>query len=213
MRGLLAFAMRVARAAAWCVRRQATRAQSDVTRAAVAAVQDTQLRFARAAVREAIPVTICMHALILICALLLAEPRPLAESDPAARPPSAADMHERAIALSGLSKTYGCPGLRLGWLATRSPAVLAAVATAKDYTTICHAAPAEVLALAALRDGDALAAANRTTIAANTAAARAAFSGLQDAIEWHDPQGGSIVFPRCVMCVVCATAVRRRALT
>lgn len=123
-----------------------------------------------------------------------------AESDPAARPPSAADMHERVIALSGLSKTYGCPGLRLGWLAARSPAVLATVAAAKDYTTICHAAPAEVLALAALRDGDALAAANRATIAANTAAARAAFAGLEDAVEWHDPQGGSIVFPRCARC-------------
>lgn len=119
-----------------------------------------------------------------------------AESDMAAQPPSAADMHERAIALSGLSKTYGCPGLRLGWLATRSHAALAAAAAGKDYTTICAAAPAEVLALAALRRGDALAAANRATIAANTAAARAAFAEVPDLVEWHDPQGGSIVFPR-----------------
>eukprot|EP00892_Ulva_mutabilis_P006113 jgi/Ulvmu1/3874/UM018_0093.1 len=110
--------------------------------------------------------------------------------------PSAADMHDRAIALSGLSKTYGCPGLRVGWLASCSRAVIDAVASGKDYTTICHPAPAEVLALAALRDGSTLAAAARAQIAANAAAAREAFGRLGGAVEWHEPQGGSIAFPR-----------------
>lgn len=166
-----------------------------------------------------IPMRLCMHGQPL--ELLGASSRTVglrgtrmhAESHPNEQIPSAAGMHERAIALSGLSKTYGCPGLRVGWLATRSRAALAAVAAAKDYTTICHPAPAEVLALAALRDGGALAAANREMIAANAAAARAAFARLSSAVEWHDPQGGSIAFPRCapatrLCCVCCAIACR-----
>ena len=34
--------------------------------------------------------------------------------------PSAADLYEKAIVLSGLSKTYGLPGLRAGWVVIRN---------------------------------------------------------------------------------------------
>src|SRR5690606_6876146 len=72
------------------------------------------------------------------------------ERDPADRLPSAADRYERAIVLSGLSKTYGLPGLRTGWLGVRDPAVRAALINWKHYTTICAAAPGEALARVAL---------------------------------------------------------------
>ena len=49
----------------------------------------------------------------------------LLEYDPAERLPSVADLYERGIALSGLSKSFALPGLRIGWLASHDRDFLA----------------------------------------------------------------------------------------
>ena len=45
---------------------------------------------------------------------------------PGSRPtlPAAVECYAKAVTLSGLSKAYGLPGLRVGWLASRDEAVL-----------------------------------------------------------------------------------------
>ena len=59
--------------------------------------------------------------------------------------PAACDAYPaRGISLSGLSKTVGLPGLRIGWLASQDEQFMARVGQLKDYTTICPAAPSEV---------------------------------------------------------------------
>lgn len=67
-----------------------------------------------------------------------------AELDPESRLPAACDVYERGVSLTGVSKTLGCPGLRIGWLACRGSAVLGRVGELKDWTTICSSAPSEV---------------------------------------------------------------------
>ena len=47
-----------------------------------------------------------------------------------------------------MSKSFGLAGLRLGWIACRNRAVLEKMATFKDYTTICTAAPVNLATLA-----------------------------------------------------------------
>ncbi|MEZ4861969.1 MAG: aminotransferase class I/II-fold pyridoxal phosphate-dependent enzyme [Caldilineaceae bacterium] len=120
----------------------------------------------------------------------------LLEHDPAHRLPPLCDCYERAISLSGLSKTYGLPGLRLGWLATQMMDLPMRWLTLKDYTTICNSAPSEILALIALRAGEQLAARNRTIVQQNLKLAHAFCSRHAQQIQWLAPQGGSTVFPR-----------------
>src|SRR5579859_6548677 len=74
------------------------------------------------------------------------------EHDPQSRLPAACDLDERAISLGSISKSYGLPGLRLGWLVTRDAALREAIMALKDYTTICSSAPSEVLTAVALRN-------------------------------------------------------------
>jgi aspartate/methionine/tyrosine aminotransferase len=74
------------------------------------------------------------------------------EYNPADRLPAACDMYERAVSLGSISKSYGLPGLRIGWIATRDASIREAVSTLKDYTTICASAPSEFLTALALRN-------------------------------------------------------------
>ncbi len=116
------------------------------------------------------------------------------EYDPAARLPSGCDLYERAITLAGLSKTYGLPGLRAGWLALADPSLRDRILGWKDYTTICASAPAEILAQVALRVGEQLAARNRGIILDNLALAEPFFSRWETVFRWNRPQAGSVAF-------------------
>jgi aspartate/methionine/tyrosine aminotransferase len=117
------------------------------------------------------------------------------EHEPARQLPAAADLYEKAVSLSGLSKAYALPGLRIGWLATRDAALLGSCANLKDYVSICGSAPSEVLAIIALRAGARILARNRGIIADNLRAARG-FCAVHDRwCRWIPPLAGSTAFP------------------
>jgi aspartate/methionine/tyrosine aminotransferase len=78
------------------------------------------------------------------------------EHDPATRLPAACEAYERGVSLGSLSKTYGLPGLRLGWLASRDPEIIRRCLEFKYYTTICSSAPSEFLAALAMRHREVL---------------------------------------------------------
>ena len=94
------------------------------------------------------------------------------ERDPATRLPSAVELYDKAVTLSGMSKTYSLPGLRVGWLATRDHELSARLAAYKDYTTICASAPGEILALIGLRERERIVARNLRTISGEPRQAR-----------------------------------------
>ena len=75
----------------------------------------------------------------------------LLEYDAETRLPPVADLYKRGISLSGLSKSFALPGLRIGWLAMQDADLLARCIAFHDYTTICNSAPAEILGIMALR--------------------------------------------------------------
>ncbi|MCB9418946.1 MAG: aminotransferase class I/II-fold pyridoxal phosphate-dependent enzyme [Ardenticatenaceae bacterium] len=105
---------------------------------------------------------------------------------------SAVDQYQRAIVLSGLSKTHGLPGLRSGWLVVRDATLRAQLQNWKHYTTICPPAPSEFLALAALHVQDKLAARNRRLIEHNLQAANEFFGRWPKLFTWRPPQAGSV---------------------
>ncbi len=120
----------------------------------------------------------------------------LLEYDPAERLPAVCDLYERGISLSGLSKAFGLPGLRIGWLATREPALVERWLTVKDFTTICSSAPSEVLAIVALQAKDWLLDRALKIVRGNLMAARLFFGEHAGALAWADPRAGSVAFPR-----------------
>lgn len=74
------------------------------------------------------------------------------EHDPAERLPGAVELYERAISVGGLSKTFGLPGVRVGWAVTRDRDLLMRMARLKDYLSLCNGAADEFLAGIALRN-------------------------------------------------------------
>jgi aspartate/methionine/tyrosine aminotransferase len=118
------------------------------------------------------------------------------EYDAARRLPSGCDVNERAVTLSVMSKTYGLPGLRIGWIATRNARVYERMAELKDYTTICNSAPSEFLAEIALRHRASLARRNLDIIKHNLELLDEFFARRADLFEWVRPQAGPIAFPR-----------------
>jgi aspartate/methionine/tyrosine aminotransferase len=110
--------------------------------------------------------------------------------------PQAADLSPAALSLGVMSKAYGLPGLRIGWIACRDRAVLERLETRKHYTSICNPAPSELIATAALRRGAEIKARNRAIIAANLPLFDAFFARWSDLFQWERPQGGCVCFPR-----------------
>jgi aspartate/methionine/tyrosine aminotransferase len=100
------------------------------------------------------------------------------------------------MSLNVMSKAYGLPGLRIGWVACRDREVIERLGKAKHYTTICNSAPSEVLALIALRARDRVLDRNRAIIAENLPAFDAFFERFPELFEWAPPRGGCVCFPR-----------------
>ena len=117
------------------------------------------------------------------------------EFDPSLMHGSAADLSERCISLAGLSKSFGLPGLRIGWLATGDSNLMIQFETMKDYTTICNSAPSEILGIIALRNKTLITGKNLDLIKENLKAGKLFFARHEDLFAWYEPQGGSVAFP------------------
>jgi aspartate/methionine/tyrosine aminotransferase len=116
---------------------------------------------------------------------------------PPRRPlPQAADLSPRALSLNVLSKAYGLPGLRVGWIACRDRALLSRLERAKHYTSICNAGPSEILALVALRARETILTRNRGIVVANLPLVDAFVERFPGPFSWAPPDGGCVAFPR-----------------
>lgn len=109
--------------------------------------------------------------------------------------PYAATLSERAISVSSVSKTYGVPGIRVGWLICRDTELMETLLAAKEQMTLAHSVVDEAIAFAVLARRDALLPAIRAHAAGNLETV-AAWMAAEPRLEWVTPRGGVVCFPR-----------------
>ncbi len=109
--------------------------------------------------------------------------------------PLAASMSERAISVASLSKAYGVPGIRTGWVITRDPSLQELFLAAHEQMNICGSVIDEWIAEQVLeRRADLLApilAEMRRRLGVVSA-----WIEREDRLEWVKPSGGVVCFPR-----------------
>jgi len=119
------------------------------------------------------------------------------ELEPADRMPQIADVYERGISLNVISKAYGLPGLRIGWIASQDTSLLQKVERYKHYLSICNSAPSELLTLVALKARCGILARNHALLQENVMLLEQLFADFPGVVDWQRPQGGCVAFPRC----------------
>lgn len=110
--------------------------------------------------------------------------------------PYVADRYERGLSLGVMSKAYGLPGLRIGWIACAERELLSRMERMKHYLSICNSGPSERLALIALRNRDRLIGRNCAIIDDNLPKWDAFFERHAELFEWRRPDGSCTAFPR-----------------
>ena len=110
--------------------------------------------------------------------------------------PQAAEIYDKGISLNVMSKAYGLPGLRVGWISCRDRGLLSRMERIKHYLSICNAGPSEHLAVIALKARHRILRRNLDLIDGNLKAVNAFFGEFADLFDWQVPDGGCIAFPR-----------------
>jgi aspartate/methionine/tyrosine aminotransferase len=109
--------------------------------------------------------------------------------------PSFWGAYDKVIITSGLSKAYGLPGLRIGWLVSTSE-FIAKAWSHHDYTTIGPSPLTDFLARIALRPAmrESLLARTRRILNANYPMVQDWVNRNSDVLSLIDPQAGAIVY-------------------
>jgi len=109
------------------------------------------------------------------------------------RTPTFWGMSDRVIVTSGLSKAYGIPGVRIGWI-VGPPGLVEACWTQHDYLTIGPNKLSDRVARVAVSgpNRERCYARTREILQHNLPVARAWIAGFGGRVSWREPQAGAI---------------------
>ena len=110
--------------------------------------------------------------------------------------PFIADVYEKGLSLNVVSKAFGLPGLRIGWIASQDTEILARMEKMKHYLSICNSGPSEQLAVIALENRDRIIGRNCTIVDDNLPKWDAFFDRFANRFDWAHPDGSCMAFPR-----------------
>lgn len=109
-------------------------------------------------------------------------------------PPPAASLSSKAISISSMSKAYGLPGIRIGWVAA-DKSIIDAVCAVREQLTISNSSLGEAVAEAVLKRKDDLLKEIKVRVRSNLTILEEWFS-KQKNLDWIPPSGGVVCFPR-----------------
>ena len=104
-------------------------------------------------------------------------------------PPPMRDLGPRAISVGTLSKPFGIPGLRIGWIAATEE-IAARCWSYRDYTSLSPSGLSDYLAGLAFEHRAAILARTHGISAQNLATFRGFLAEHRDLFSWVEPQGG-----------------------
>ena len=110
--------------------------------------------------------------------------------------PFVADVYERGLSLNVMSKAYGLPGLRIGWIACEDADIVRKMERMKHYLSICNSGPSERLARIALNNRAKVLARNCAIVDENLPKWEAFFARYPDVFDFRRPDGSCMAFPR-----------------
>jgi aspartate/methionine/tyrosine aminotransferase len=109
--------------------------------------------------------------------------------------PVAASLGEHVISVSSLSKAYGVPGIRLGWIVTRDPRLQETFLAAKEQISICGSVVDEWIGEQVLLRRGALLAETLAEMRRRRDLVADWMAG-EELLDWVPPAGGVVCFPR-----------------
>ena len=128
-------------------------------------------------------------------------------TDPGAS--SAVKLAPRVVSVASLSKCHGAPGLRIGWVISRDPALREQLVTAKFNTVISCSQVDEALALEVLAQRDRIIGERRHRLRTNLQIVADWAQRNAMRVDWVRPDAGALCCVRLKRAVFDETAVER----
>ena len=109
--------------------------------------------------------------------------------------PVAASLSPGVISVASVSKSYGIPGVRVGWIINRDPKLMERFLAAKEQIGICGSIIDEQIAEVALAQSAQWLSRVASDLAIGVSTVATWIAG-EPRLEWVRPQGGCVCFPR-----------------
>lgn len=98
-------------------------------------------------------------------------------------------QYDKAVLTNVLSKTFGLPGVRIGWVMTRNTGLTKSIRDLKTYNSICQSQLDEQTACFVMQKADAIINRNNAIVSANIKLFDD-FVASDDSLSWHKPEAG-----------------------
>jgi aspartate/methionine/tyrosine aminotransferase len=109
--------------------------------------------------------------------------------------PYVAELSDKVISVSSVSKSYGAPGIRIGWIVCRNQKLMHNFLAAKEQVCLCNSVVDEEIAWALIRDKQQIIGKHHQIIRENFDVMKTWFAA-QPYLEWVQPKAGVVCFPR-----------------
>ncbi|MEE9493666.1 MAG: pyridoxal phosphate-dependent aminotransferase [Gammaproteobacteria bacterium] len=117
------------------------------------------------------------------------------EHDKADRLTTVAESYEKGISLGAISKAFGVPAIRVGWLVSQRHSFLDRCKTIKGYLSICNDQLGERLAVNLVKQAEILFDHHRQRLVANLQL----LENYKPELDFHSPKAGCTVFANVAM--------------